>query len=155
MATNPFGPIAGPRNCVSLEIPFMFEIHLHTSWERRDCDPRNHSPYKRCYFSLEFLVVDRRTKVFTWINFMQYSVEAYDPEQPLRHQVCLPSCPRWPPRSPGLEAPCRDGHPHTVLSITHSELSEEGFSSSVSSYWRSMPLTEILRLVQMLLILRG
>ncbi|TNN57129.1 hypothetical protein EYF80_032632 [Liparis tanakae] len=43
----------------------------------------------------------------------------------------------------------------TVLSITHSELSKGGFSSSLSSYCRSMPLTDRLRLVQMLLILRG
>lgn len=43
----------------------------------------------------------------------------------------------------------------TVLSITHSELSNVGFSSSLSSYCSSMPFTDRLRLVQMLLILRG
>ena len=43
----------------------------------------------------------------------------------------------------------------TVLSITHSELSKVGFSSSLSSYCSSMPFTDRLRLVQMLLILRG
>lgn len=43
----------------------------------------------------------------------------------------------------------------TVLSITHSEVSQVGFSSSLSSYCSNIPFTDKLRLVQMLLILRG
>ena len=92
---NPFKTYSGSKKLCFIGNTFTLK-YMFTHLERYEIVNQE---IISSHLSPEFLE-DRRTKVFTWINFMQYSMMAYVPGKPLHHQVCLPRFPTavvaWP-----------------------------------------------------------